>query len=71
MYRRFTSVDGERIRQLRQERALSLRELGEMTGVAFDTINKLELGKRQAQPRTIRKLAEALGVEPKELMKGD
>ncbi len=71
MHRRFTSVDGERIRQLRQERALSLRELGEMTGVAFDTINKLELGKREAQPRTIRKLAEALGVEPKELMKGD
>lgn len=55
---------------MRQERALSLRELGEITGVAFDTINKLELGRRAAQPRTIRKLAEALGVEPKELMKG-
>ncbi len=41
-----------------------------MTGVAFDTINKLELGRREAQPRTIRKLAEALGVAPKELMKG-
>ncbi len=40
-----------------------------MTGVAFDTINKLELEKRNAQPRTMRKLAEALGVEPKELMK--
>ncbi len=63
-------MDGARLRRLRQERALSLRELGEMTGVAFDTINKLELGKRQAQPRTIRKLARALGVEPKELMKG-
>jgi len=37
---------------------------------AFDTINKLELGKRDAQPRTIRKLAAALGVEPKEPMKG-
>ena len=58
------------MRQLRQERALSLRELGKMTGIAFDTINKLELGKRDAQPRTIRKLADALGVEPKELMKG-
>jgi transcriptional regulator with XRE-family HTH domain len=71
VYRRFTSVDGARLRQLRQERALSLRELGEITGVAFDTINKLELGKRDAQPRTIRKLADALGIEPKELMKGD
>jgi transcriptional regulator with XRE-family HTH domain len=65
------SVDGARLRQLRQERALSLRELGEMTGVAFDTINKLELEKRDAQPRTIRRLADALGVEPKELMKGE
>jgi HTH-type transcriptional regulator, competence development regulator len=49
----------------------SLRELGERSGVAFDAINKLELGKRSAQPRTVRKLAEALGVEPRELMKGD
>lgn len=64
-------MDGARLRRLRQDRALSLRELGEMTGVAFDTINKLELGKREAQPRTIRKLAEALGIEPKELMKGE
>ena len=63
-------MDGTRLRELRQERALSLRELGDRTGVAFDTIHKLELGIREAQPRTIRKLAEALGVEPKELMKG-
>ena len=71
MNRRFTEVDGARLRQLRQERALSLRELGERSGVAFDTINKLENENRQAQPRTVRKLAEALGVEPKELMRGD
>lgn len=50
---------------------LSLRELANRSGVAFDNINKLELGKRNAQPRTIRKLAEALGVEPHELMKGE
>jgi transcriptional regulator with XRE-family HTH domain len=68
---RFSPVDGARLRRLRQEQVLSLRELGEMTGIAFDTINKLELGKREAQPRTIRKLARTLGVEPKELMKGD
>jgi transcriptional regulator with XRE-family HTH domain len=50
---------------------LSLRELGERSGVAFDNINKLENEHRRAQPRTLRKLAEALGVEPKELMKGE
>ncbi len=64
-------MDGQRLRQLRQDQALSLRELAEMTGIAFDTINKLELGRREAQPRTIRKLAQALGVEPKYLMKGE
>jgi transcriptional regulator with XRE-family HTH domain len=64
-------VDGQRLRELRVEKALSLRALGERTGVAYDTINKLELRQRPARLVTIRKLAEALGVEPKELMKGD
>ena len=52
-------------------RALSLRALKERSGVAYDTINKLENGHRPARLVTIRKLAEALGVEPKELMKGE
>ncbi len=64
-------VDGQRLRQLRVQRALSLRALKERSGVAFDTINKLENGHRPARLVTIRKLAEALGVEPKELMKGE
>jgi transcriptional regulator with XRE-family HTH domain len=64
-------VDGEKLRRLRVEKALSLRALGVITGVAFDTISKLENGRRPARLVTIRKLAEALGVEPKELMKGE
>jgi transcriptional regulator with XRE-family HTH domain len=62
-------VNGQRLRQLRVERALSLRALAQRSGVAFDTINKLELGYRPARLVTIRKLVDALGVEPKELMK--
>jgi transcriptional regulator with XRE-family HTH domain len=53
------------------EQALSLRALGERSGVAYDTINKLEFGRRPAHASTIRKLADALGVEPRELMKGE
>jgi transcriptional regulator with XRE-family HTH domain len=68
---RFLDVDGSKLRRLRRERALSLRDLGDRSGIAFDTINRLELGKQDAQPRTLRALAEALGVEPVELMKGD
>jgi transcriptional regulator with XRE-family HTH domain len=71
MVERFVEVDGAKLRELRRRRMLSLRELGERSGVAFDNINKLENEKRRAQPRTIRKLAETLGVEAHELMKGD
>jgi HTH-type transcriptional regulator, competence development regulator len=62
-------VDGQRLRQLRVQRVLSLRALAQRSGVAFDTINKLELGYRPARLVTIRKLADALGVDPTQLMK--
>ena len=71
MNNRFIRVEGERLRQVRRERALSQRDLARTTGVAFDTISRLETGKQDAQPKTLRKLAEALGVEPKELMRGE
>ena len=64
-------VNGQRLRQLRVERALTLRALADRSDVSYDTINKLELGQRPARLSTIRKLADALGVEPKELMKGE
>ena len=63
-------VDGARLRKVRREQALSQRDLSRMTGIAFDTISRLETGKQRAQPRTIRRLADVLGVEPRELMKG-
>ncbi len=69
MAERFTEVDRMQLKRLRQEQALSLRDLARRSGVAYDTINRLELGKQDAQPRTIRRLAEALGVGPKALMK--
>ncbi len=71
MNERFVEVDGAKLRELRRRRMLSLRELGNRSGVAFDNINKLENEKRRAQPRTLRKLAEALGVDPHELAKGE
>ena len=64
-------MDGSKLRRFRRERAMSLRDLGERSGVAFDTINRLELGKQEAQPRTLRALAKVLGVEPAELVKGE
>ena len=46
-----------------------MRALKERSAVTYDTINKLENDHRPARLVTIRKLAEALGVEPRELMK--
>ena len=64
-------VDAIRLRQIREERVLSLRELEKLSGVSYNTIWFIEAGRRQrTHPRTIRKLAQALGVEPQELVKG-
>jgi transcriptional regulator with XRE-family HTH domain len=63
-------VDVERLKELRRERVLSLRELEGRSGVSYNTIWRIEDGRQGAHPRTIRKLAEALGVKPSELLKG-
>ncbi len=59
----------QRLRELRRQRVLSMRELEERSGVSYNTIWRLETGKTGAQPRTIRKIAGALGVDPAELVK--
>ena len=50
---------GEKLRQIRQTRGLSQRDLP----VAHDTVSRIESGRRNPHPSTLRKLAEALGVE--------
>ena len=69
MDERFIAVDGKRLRKLRREKALSQQDLMRMTGIAQATLSDLEGGKREARASTLRKLAEALEVQPKELMK--
>lgn len=57
-----------RLRELRERASFSQMELSEISGVSRATIADLELGKRGARPRTRRRLAKALGVEPWELV---
>jgi len=64
-------VDVERFRQLRRQRVLTMEELAEKAGVGRNTVWRLEHGVMGAQPRTIRKLAKALGVKPEELVKAE
>ena len=56
-----------RLRDLREEAVLTVRELSALSGVSEDTITKIENGHRKARPSTVRKLAKALGAEPQEL----
>jgi transcriptional regulator with XRE-family HTH domain len=62
-------IDVEKLKELRETRALSLRELANEAGVGHNTIYRIEHGQGNALPRTVRRLAKALGVEPHELMK--
>ncbi len=57
-----------KLRELRRRRVLTLEELAEKANVGRNTIWRLEHGVMGAQPRTIRKLAKALGVDPEELV---
>ena len=62
---------GERLRQLREERALRQEDLAELAGVGKNTINRLERNKTEPHMTTVRKLAAALEVDPAELMRGN
>jgi transcriptional regulator with XRE-family HTH domain len=63
-------MDLPHLRGLRQRAVLSQEQLAEKSGVARDTISKLETGRRKAYPTTIRKLAASLEVEPQMLLGG-
>jgi DNA-binding XRE family transcriptional regulator len=56
------------LRQLRQSRGLSQRELGKLAKVSAGTVYRLENGLRGAYPVTVKKLASALGVSVVELV---
>lgn len=58
------------LRVFRQRAVMSQDQLAEKSGVARDTISKLETGKRKAYPSTIQKLAGGLSVEPRMLLGG-
>jgi transcriptional regulator with XRE-family HTH domain len=63
----FKEIDGKKLQELREALMLSQRELARVSDTSQALISELELGKRRAQPRTVRKLAAALGVDPRDL----
>jgi len=57
------------LKRARDDRGISIRELADKAEVAPDTVWKLETLQRAAEQKTRRKLARALGIGIKELMK--
>jgi transcriptional regulator with XRE-family HTH domain len=56
-------VDGEKLRRLRERRALSLKDLAARAGIGWVTSWRRETGAVKAvRPSTARKIAEALDV---------
>jgi transcriptional regulator with XRE-family HTH domain len=52
----------------RRRGGFTQRQLGELAGVAHTTVQQLESLRRGAYPRTMQKLATALGIAPEELL---
>ena len=61
----------ENLRRLRLEHFLSQGELARRAGLHAVTLTRLEAGTTAPTTRTVRALAEALGVEPRELATPD
>jgi transcriptional regulator with XRE-family HTH domain len=57
-----------RLREIRQRKLLTQAELAALAGTTEATVNRLENGLQQPRISTVRKLAEALGVEADELI---
>src|SRR5215217_4602051 len=60
--------DVPQLKLVREGQGWSQRDLAARSGVAQNTISQLERGERKAMPSTVRKLADALGVDPPVLM---
>lgn len=58
---------GDRIKNIREGRGWSQRDLAEVSSVHFNSVSGIESGKHKPRPSTLRKLAEALGVEVEDL----
>jgi len=55
------------LREARAARVLTVRGLAERAGVAFSTIHLIETGKSVPRFENVRKLSDALGVDPHEI----
>lgn len=61
------TIFGEKLKQARQDKKMLQEELAEKTGLSQASISQFEKGLRLPTPANIKKLADALDVEPEHL----
>ena len=67
---RLSLLIGSKVRSLRKEHMLTLKQLANKTGLSVSLISQIELGKSAASVSTLRKLAVALGIPMAQLFEG-
>jgi len=55
------------LRKARENAKMTLKEVGEATGVHFTTIQNFETGKRNISPLLLQRLAELYGVKVEDI----
>lgn len=63
-----TRVNGDTIRKLRLNALLTQKDLAERSGVSRVTISKYESSGSSPSPLSVRKIAKALGADPRDLV---
>jgi transcriptional regulator with XRE-family HTH domain len=60
---------GQNLKEAREQALMTQRELSEASGVGHDQISRIETDKVDPRFSTIKRLAAALGIDPRELVR--
>lgn len=61
------SAFGENVRKYRKQKDLTLKQLADILGIKFQSVEKWEKGETMPKGPTLSRLAEALGITPNDL----
>lgn len=59
---------GDRLKNLRVRRALTQQEVADKAGIGKNTVSRIERNEGEPHMSTLRKLAKALNVQPRDLI---
>jgi transcriptional regulator with XRE-family HTH domain len=62
---------GDNLKELRTLNALTQEELAERAGLTVAALSRIERNQAEPRPSTLRKLADALGVTPAQVVRGE